>query len=400
LLAEDTRERALITDAILRLVKLYRETDGADEALRDVLRRFWAAGGRRSRTGHLPYSARYLPEDLDMIGHVDVQLGLHAPLLRQLPPELPEFMTTCDDTRRAALADAWLVRRAQRRAAKENTSTQAALAAIRKEEAARRERYAERQKAREAERGEPERAPIFADSVCAVANALGMDSTATWTRAAFAASHRDPRRSAALVMLPNLAEHLAYGVQSGRLRAVDSRRYVVVDHTYEGAPVEIASFDLDELTIAPAALMPTIAEAVDRGRKTMNRDVGKLIATTPKDLAFFAVTTGEALQQMGLGEQKGGRRKLLEALLPRPEGLQIAVAAHEYLGVFMRMPTDNPVKVQLLVDLITRMLEGEEDEETAKMLRGLDLARAGDRKALLISYVAGPAELEAMMLGE
>ena len=56
--------------------------------------------------------------------------------------------------------------------------------------------------------------------------------------------------------------------------------------------------------------------------------------------------------------------------------------------------------VQLLVDLITRMLEGEEDEETAKMLRGLDLARAGDRKALLISYVAGPAELEAMMLGE
>jgi len=79
------------------------------------------------------------------------------------------------------------------------------------------------------------------------------------------------------------------------------------------------------------------------------------------------VTTGEVIQEMGLGEQKTSRGRLLEALLPRPEGLQIAGAVLEYLGVFRRMPTDNPVKVQLLIDLATRLLD-EEDEEAAKML--------------------------------
>lgn len=397
LLAEDTRERALINDAILRLVKLYRK-EGRDEELRAVLRRFWEAGGRRQRTGHLPYSARFLPADLDMIGHVDIQAALAAPLTRRLPPELPEIMTTCDEIRREALGDGLLVRRAQRRAARDGTTTAEALKAIEAEEAARRERYRERSAQREAKSGRPQRAPVFAESLCAAALALGMDSTATWTRAAFAAAHADPRRSAAIVMIPGLAARLREGVEAGRLRAIDARRYAIVGHTYEGGEVELGSFDLDELTLAPAALMPELVAAIDGGKPTINKEVQKLIAQSPKDVAFIAATTGAALRELGLGEAKGSRRRILEALLPRPEGLQIAGAAHEYLGFFLRMPTDNPVKVQMLVDLATRLLAAEEDPEDAEFLRGLDLAQAGDRRALLISYVIGPAQLEEMIL--
>ncbi|HGG56716.1 MAG TPA: hypothetical protein ENK31_02840 [Nannocystis exedens] len=397
LLDEDTPKRALITDAILRLVKLYREED-LDEELRAVLRRFWRAGGRRKRSGHLPYSARFLPADLDVVGHIDIQRALAAPMLQRLPPELAEAMTTCDEDRRAALGDALLVRRAQRRTEGSSMTTAEALAEITKEDNEQRERYKKRQAAREKQSGTPESAPVFANSLCATALALGSDSTETWTRAAFALNHQDPRRSAAVVMIPDLARQIQQGVAAGRLRPVSDRRWQLVDHSYEDEPVEIASFDLDELTLAPAAMMPTIAGATADGKATLNRRIAKLISTTPKDLAFFAVTTGEALQDLGLSEQKGSRRRLLEALLPRPQGLQIAGAAHEYLGLFMRMPTDNPVKVQLLIDLATRLLAAEEDEATAKMLRNLDLAQASDRRALLISYVLSPTQIEDLLL--
>ncbi len=397
LVDENTRERALVTDAILRLVKLYRK-EGLDEPMRQVLRRFWDAGGRRHRTGHLPYSARFLPEDLDVVAHVDIQMALDAPLLRRLPPELSEAMTTCDEVRRAALGDALTVRQAKRRAKKESTTTEAALAEILKEEAEQRERYKERQAEREASSGTPEVAPVFARSFCAAALALGTDSAEDWSRAAVALSHSDPRRSAAIVMIPGLAAQIEAGVAAGRLRPVAERRWEIVDHSYNEAPVELGSFDLDELTIAPAGLMPSFAATVERGKPTLNRDVAKLVTTTPKNLTFFAVTTGEAIRDMGLGEQKGGKRRLLEALLPRPEGLQLAGAVHEYLGVFMRMPTDNPVKVQLLIDLATRLLADEDDEETAELLKSLDLAQAADKRALLISYVLSPSQLEDMIL--
>ncbi|MEZ4454315.1 MAG: hypothetical protein R3B09_32985, partial [Nannocystaceae bacterium] len=98
-LVEDTHERELITDAILRLIKLYRKA-GEDEALRTVLRRFWEAGGKRQRQGHLPFTARHLPADIDMVGHVDFQRSLAAPLAKRVPAEVPELLLTCDEARR------------------------------------------------------------------------------------------------------------------------------------------------------------------------------------------------------------------------------------------------------------------------------------------------------------
>jgi len=393
LLDENTRERALITDAILRLVKLYRK-EGLEEPMRQVLRRFWEAGGRRHRTGHLPYSARFLPSDLDVVAHVDVQMALAAPLLKRLPPELSEAMTTCDEVRREALADALMVRQAQHRSTKKSITTEAALAELRKEEAERRDRYKETEAKRKANSETAVSAPVFAESLCAAALALGTDSAEKWSRAAFALSYKDPRRSAAIVVIPGLAAQIEAGVAAGRLRPVASKRWVIVDHSYEEAPVEIGNFDLDELTIAPAALMPDFAATIERGKPTLNREVAKLVTTTPKDLIFFAVITGEVIRGIGIGG-KSSRRGLLGSFLP--EGFQIAATTHEYLGVFMRMPAKNPVRIKLLIDLATRFLLDEHDEETAKMLKNLDVAQAADKRALLISYVLSPSQIQDLI---
>lgn len=411
LVAEDTNERALVTDAILRLTKLYRKA-GEDEALRAVLRRFWEAGGKRQRQGHLPYSSRHLPADLDMIGHVDLLRSLAAPLARRIPAEVPELLVSCDEARRKALEAALDQRKAERRARAEGITVDAALAKIRAEEEAEERRRAERRKAREAQsQGKakktsepvtptPSEAPIFVDSTCEVARALGMDGAATWVRIAVAASHRDARRSAEIAQIPGLADRLQAAVAAGKVQAIDARRYRMVGHEYAGAPVEIASFDLDELTIAPPAVMAEIAAAVDSGRVTLNREVKKLLGAMPREVAFLGVTTGEAIRELGLRDGQGGRRRLLEALLPRPDGLQIAGVAHEYFGVFLRMPTDNPVKAQLLVDVALKFLEASEDDdaETKELMRGLDLARASDRRAILISYVMAPATIEDLIL--
>jgi hypothetical protein len=45
--------------------------------------------------------------------------------------------------------------------------------------------------------------------------------------------------------------------------------------------------------------------------------------------------------------------------------------------MFIRMPTDTPVKAGMLVDIVRRMIENqsESDAETAETLRLLDVAR-------------------------
>ena len=93
------------------------------------------------------------------------------------------------------------------------------------------------------------------------------------------------------------------------------------------------------------------------------------------------------------------RRKLLELLLPHPEGIQIAGVVHEYFVMFLRMPTDTPVKAGLLVDIVRRMIAGqaEADDDAADSLRLLDVAQASDKRALLLGYVLSVGQIETMM---
>jgi hypothetical protein len=64
------------------------------------------------------------------------------------------------------------------------------------------------------------------------------------------------------------------------------------------------------------------------------------------------------------------------------------------------MPTDTPIKGRMLIDLARLMIASEEeegDEEEAELLRALDVAEAEDRRALLLSYVLSPEQIEQII---
>lgn len=397
LLEERTEERELITDGLLRLIKLY-EKAGDDDAVHAVMRRFWDAGRGKLRRGHLPYTTRFFPGDFDVVGAAHMQRMLAAPMKQRLPPEISEYVLTCDEDRRKELEELQLYRKAEARAKLKNQSLQAALnelgAEARKQTEARRKRA----EARDQQRPRPAK-PVFADGMCATATAFGETSPETWTRIAIGFHHGDWRRSAAVIELPGLAARIAAGVAAGRLSPAGANTWTLVGPRYEGQAVQLATFELDELVIAPEGLMRELAASHRRGKRSLAKEVDRLIAGVPVDTGFFAVATERAVRELGFRGMSKGRRKLLELLLPHPEGLQIAGVVHEYFGMFLRMPTDTPVKAGLLVDIVRRMIAGQADadEDSAESLRLLDVAQASDKRALLLGYVLSIGQIETMM---
>ena len=398
LLEERTEERELITDGLLRLIKLY-ERAGDDEAVKSVMRRFWEAGRGKLRRGHLPYTTRFLPGDFDVLAVVYMQRMLDAPLARRLPADLREFVLTCDVDRRHELEDLRLFRRAQARAKLKGQAVQAALDEIVAEE---RKRTAER-KQRSARRqpGRPQQQrPVFADGMCATARAFGEASPEAWTRVAIAFHHGDWRRSAAIAEIKGLAARVAAGVAAGRLAPAGANTWTLVGERYAGQAVQIASLELDELVIASEGMMPQIAANHARDKRSLAKEVDRLVAGVPVDAGFFAVASEHAVRDLGFSGMSKGRRKLLELLLPHPQGIQVAGVVHEYFGLFLRMPTDTPVKAGMLVDITRRMItnQAEGDADDAEALRLLDVAQATDKRALLLSYVLSLGQIEAMLL--
>jgi hypothetical protein len=403
LLDERTDQRELVTDALLRLVKLYEKEDRPDD-LKAALRRFWDAGKTDVRRGHLPYTARFFPKDFDLVFHAHIERLLAAPLAKHFD-EVAEFMFTCDPDRRAELEELRLFRKSERRAREKGITVQKAMSEVsaeeKKDDERRKQRAAERRE-QQAKDGKPRksREPIFSDALCATARALGDDRTSDWTRGAFAMSHADFSRSAAVLTIPDLDAKLAAGEQAGRLVPAGKNVWALDGRTYDGGAVHVARLDAGELVLAPAALMPELAANHARGRRTLNREIDRLIVGVPIDAGFFAVATRAAVSELGFGGGSKGRRTLLQWLLPRPEGLQMAGVAHEYFGLFLRMPTDNPVKASALVGLARKLIENQADAdpEAADFLRLLDVTQATDKKALLLSYVLSRRQLETLVL--
>ncbi len=398
LLEERTEDRELITDALLRLIKLY-EKAGDDDAVKSVMRRFWEAGRGHMRRGHLPYTTRFLPGDFDMLAVANMQRMLQAPLTKRLPEELREFVLTCDDDRRRQLEDLRLLRRAELRARARSQSVQKSLdelsAEDRKAAAKRKQRAAERDTKRPKQ---PK--PVFADGMCAAAQALGDVNVEAWTRVALGFHHGDWRRSAAVAEIPGLAQRIADGVAAGRLRPAGANTWTIVGRTYEGGALQIASYELDELVIAPQKLLPEITGSHTRARRSLAKEVDRLVIGVPVDAGFFAVATEKAVRDLGFSSMSKSRRKFFEMLLPHPEGVQVAGVVHEYFGLFIRMPTDTPVKAGMLVDIARRLIENQADadDEAAENLRLLDVAQATDKRALLLGYVLTPGQIEQMLL--
>ena len=162
----------------------------------------------------------------------------------------------------------------------------------------------------------------------------------------------------------------------------------------------MAVLDRGELVAAPPGILDAMEQASRKRKRRMGRELDKLIGKIPKDTGMFVVLTKHALRDLGFGGvERQGMRKVLEAVLPRPKGLQIAAIAGSSLAFFTRVPTDTAVRGKMLVNLANIMLarSAEDDPEMAEMIESLDVAEASDRKALLASYVISTARLEKML---
>jgi hypothetical protein len=398
-LRERTTQRELVSDAMLRLIKLY-EQQGDDESVKPILRQFWDVGMKLGSRGHVPWSTRFFPPELDILVNLDVPRIIAAPVSQQLGEEARDIVFTCDDARREEIRSHIRWKRARRKAEQTgrdvNDVVYEELADERKRE---RERAAAAKK-RKSGRKYRDRSPIFIEATCPIARALGQDDLLSWRRMTGALDHRDFGRSMAVAEIPGLDALLADAVAAGRLERLAADRWQLPDFDFHGERVQLASLDHDELLAAPASMMADVVAAREKRTRRINRDLEQLAQRVPRDTGFFVVLTRPALRDLGFGNMKPATRTVLEALLPKPKGMQIAGVFGEFFGVFTRVPTDNPVKGRMLIAIARAVIDGrsEKDPEAEEWLRNLDVAEAGDRQALIASYVLTAAQVEKIML--
>lgn len=391
LLKLETRERELVTDAMMRLIDLYRD-EGRDDDVAVLLRRFWSVGMKLDSHGHVPWSTRFIPSELDMLLVVDMQQMVGSRVIKTLSEDARDSLLTCDEDRRNELEIKRRFRRAEKRAAKEHQDVWQALQDQQEHDAARRAKRAEGRSSADA-------APIFAEHICDLARALGKTDLKSVRKIMGAVNHHDARKSIGIAEIPELDPLLVDAEAKGRLRRVAADHFILVDAQYAGAPVHVLKLDHDELTLVPESMAAALVEARSKRRAHLNRELGQLVSKVPRDAGFFFVMTQAAMREMGFSGVKKSTRAFLEALLPKPKGLQIAAIFGDHLGVFTRVPTDTPGRGRMLISVANAMVSNaDDDEETSKWLEGLDIAESSDRKALLASYLISAGKLQKLML--
>lgn len=399
LLDEDTRQRELVTDALLRLLTLYRRTDRTD-AIAPLLRRYWEAGGGRRSSGHVPFSLRFLPSELDWMVNVDPPRVLESALLQRGGDDLRDYLFTCDEVRRhdIELEQRW--RRSATQAAAEGRQTWEVFYEKLDAEAERDRKRRARRAERTQEERERDRPPLMLEIACPLVEALQLRDNADWRRMSGASHHRERDKTVAIFELPELETKLAAAVRDGRLLADGPGRWRLPAFEYGGQDVRLVSLDRDELLAAPLPLLGPIVEASRKRRRRMNRELERLVNTVPRDTGMFVVLNQAALRELGFGGmERRSLRSVLEAVLPRPKGLQVAAIAGDSAALFTRVPTDTAVRGRMLVTVANAMLarSAEDDAEAAKWIESLDVAEASDRKALLASYLLSAARLEEIL---
>jgi hypothetical protein len=394
LLDERTNERELVTDAMLRLVKLYQQEERPEDVA-PVTRRFWDVGMKHRSRGHVPYSTRFFPSQLDVLMMVHVGRIANAPISKRLGPEATEFLFTCSEVRRNEIVERWRWERAERKAAEEGKQTVEILyeEQDRAREAEER-RENDRDGARERDRGEP----VFVVAACPVVEALGQADMLAVTRGVAALNHADFRMSMGVMEIPDLDALLRDAEKRGTIERRGDARWALPELAYYDDEIQLARLDRNELTIAPSTFMRELVDARERRKRRLDRQLDTLIGRVPRDTGFFLVMTEVAMRELAFGEMGQAKRDFWAMLLPRPRGLQVAGVFHEYFGLFTRMPTATPVKAKMLVNLARLMIDGErEQDDDAELLRNLDVAEATDGRALLLSYVLSPEQLQQVM---
>jgi hypothetical protein len=260
----------------------------------------------------------------------------------------------------------------------------------------------------------PEDKPaIYSEGFCQVAAALGLRDPRDFSQFLGASNHKDRRQSVAVLEIPELEAKLAAAVEAGRLipeptpaiegREVEAmteimrdklRLWTLAEVEYEGAKVQVMSFDRDELTLAPEALVPGLLHARAHGETRLHPKLQTLLEQVPPDVAFTTVITPMATKDFM--EEAGAMGKLL----PDPEGLMIAAVVYDYAGLFVRVPTEDAVKGWLILSLARKLLDDAEDsEEDDSFMANLDISQTRDGKALLMSNILTRAAVLRMFLG-
>ena len=386
LLATRTDRRELVTDAMVRLVRLYRDLD-RDEDVRRLLRKFWTAGLSQRQTGHVPYLLQVLPGDVDIVFFVHGAAILRAPITRALGPDAAAWVTTCDPGKRAWLSERRRWKRAEREAARRGTTPVEVI-------------YEQQDAAQALARSGPpapptQGTPITTQVLCPFARALGQEDMASWRKVASAISHEDFDRSYLVIEIPGLEALLERGVRNGTLRRLRPAVYEVPGMVVDGEPLVAANLDLEQVVITRKRLVPEVEAARRRGRRTMNRKLRKLLDDVPRDAPFLFVMTEDAMTDLWNAATQRGAGRILRALLPRPKGLQVAAVIQEYFGLFVRMPSDNAVKSALVVQLAKTLLapEDETDPDTREFFEQVDVAQTEDKRAILFAYVLDPGQV-------
>ncbi|MEX1364770.1 MAG: hypothetical protein AB1Z98_16705 [Nannocystaceae bacterium] len=398
LLDEDTRQRELVTDALLRLMTLYRREGRTDE-IGPLLRRFWDAGGGRRSKGHVPYSARFMPSELDMLINLDPPRVTSSAMLER-SDDLGEYLFTCDEVRRKDIEMEHRWRRAATLAAAQGRETWEVFYEELDQEWERDAKREARQQGRSEQEQQRDMAPLVFEVACPLVEALQLGDNRGYRRMTGASHHRERNKVVAIFQIDDLDTKLAAAAAAGRLVPDGPGHWRLPEFEYGKQTIRLASLDKDELVAAPAAMLSTMEQASGKRRRQMNRELARLVDEVPKDTAMFVVLNQAALRELGFGGmERRSVRSVLEALLPRPKGLQVAAIIGPAIGMFTRVPTESAVRGRMLVSLANTMLarSTEDDPEAAKWLDGLDVAEASDRKALLASYVITLARLEEIL---
>lgn len=393
LLDEKPTDRSLAGDAVLRLVALYR-ADQRDDDAKELLRDFWdiGMGGRRGRRV-VPYSTRYLPRDMSMLLYVDMQSTARARVFTRLPDEAKDLMFTCDEARRERLEQAQRDRRERKR--RERAASSAAKSG-KTVSAGPRRSDSDRSDQGSKSGTKKDDPTLMEDGLCQLARALGHDDLRAWDGFLTAQNHTHPNLSAIVARVPKAKATVRRAVQGGTLKPVGPRRWRIVGETFGGEPLEVYNLDGDELVLAAASQLARVEKARKSRTKTLDRELQSLVRRVPEDVSFLAVMTKRAMQDQV--RQLGA----LASFLPAPEGMLISAVAYDYAGVFVQIPTSDPLRAALLLSIVRNMLESEERKDDADERpvrpRDVDVSRTRDGKALQMSLVLDSAQVRRMFV--
>jgi hypothetical protein len=384
---DPTHERELLSDAMFRLVALYRRSDRrADATL--LLRKFWDVGTSSGSAGIVPWSTRFLGPEMSVAYMVDMDRLSQTPLFRGFSPELHDVMFTCDKARREQLEKEIAARREERRKAREATMSEEE----RRKDAARRQRFSSSRR-----RNEGLADPIHSAAICDVARVMGLEDPRGFTRWVALNDHRDPSKSAAVFQVAGLPDRIASAVSAGTITPEGERTYSIVDVEYQGAKVMLLHLDVKDLVLVPEKAVGAVTTAFEAREDTLDPEISNLIDKIPKGVVFFTIFDKQAMVD---GVESMGT---IGRLLPEPEGLLIAAVVYGWAGVFIRMPTENAVRASMLLGLARLLLqraeaEAAEDSTMARIMEEMDISQTPDGKALMMSTILSPENVEAMFL--